>query len=180
MDKIFAPGDPSQVTVLAFLGRMGCALVLGALIAWRPLSRLGGSEPARQSHAHALFMMTLAATLVVMVIGDSLARAFGVVGLGSFVRFRTSLKDPRDAVLFFVAIGVGMACGLGQVVIAALGVATMSLALVPLERSGRPDPQRDAKEEEGRGGGEDGRASADARSLPGSPAPKARAFEGLK
>lgn len=138
MDKIFAPGDASQVTVLAFLARMGCAMVLGALIAWRPLSRLAGAQPSRQSHA--LFMMTLAATLVIMVIGDSLARAFGVVGLGSFVRFRTSLKDPRDAVLFFVAIGIGMACGLGQVVIAALGVATMSLALVALERSGAKAP----------------------------------------
>lgn len=135
MDKIFAPSDPGQVSVVAFLGRMSCALVLGALIAWRPLSRLAGAAPPKPAHSHALFMMTLAATLVVMVIGDSLARAFGVVGLGSFVRFRTALKDPRDAVLFFVAIGVGMACGLGQVVIAALGVGTMSLALVPLERS---------------------------------------------
>src|SRR5688572_19853059 len=101
MDQIFAPTDPSQVTVVAFLGRMACALVLGALIAWRPLSRLAGAPAPKPAHAHALFMMTLAATLVVMVIGDSLARAFGVVGLGSFVRFRTALKDPRDAVLFF-------------------------------------------------------------------------------
>lgn len=139
MDKIFAPSDPTQVSVLAFLGRMGCALVLAALIAWRPLSRLAGAPAPKQSHAHALFMMTLAATLVVMVIGDSLARAFGVVGLGSFVRFRTALKDPRDSVLFFVAIGVGMACGLGQVIIAALGVGTMSLALIPLERAARPE-----------------------------------------
>ena len=137
MDKIFAPSDPSQVTVVAFLGRMACAVVLGALIAWRPLSRLAGAPPPKPALSHALFMMTLAATLVIMVIGDSLARAFGVVGLGSFVRFRTALKDPRDAVLFFVAIGVGMACGLGQIMIAGLGVGTMSLALIPLERSGR-------------------------------------------
>jgi hypothetical protein len=56
--------------------------------------------------------MTVASAMVV-VIEDSLARAFGVVGPGSFIRFRSAIKDPRDVVSFFLAIGTGMACGMG-------------------------------------------------------------------
>ncbi len=118
------------------LVRLACAIVLGCVLAWRPFSR----RPARTDVKHALLIMTVAAAMVVTVIGDSLARAFGVVGLGSFIRFRSSLKDPRDVVLFFVAIGTGMACGLGTVVTAALGVAVLWTILGVLDFLSRNEP----------------------------------------
>ncbi|HYF00553.1 MAG TPA: DUF4956 domain-containing protein, partial [Planctomycetota bacterium] len=69
-----------------------------------------------------------------------LARAFGVVGLGSFIRFRSALKDPRDVTLFFVSIGTGMACGLGAVPIAAVSLAVLWAILVVLDLVDRPQP----------------------------------------
>src|SRR5262245_49007611 len=104
--------DTTTLEVITLLGRVGWAMALGVLLAWRPLSRLVGGPPSRVEIAYALLLMTVAASFVIVVIGDSLARAFGIVGLGSFIRFRSSIKDPSDVVLFFVAIGVGMACGL--------------------------------------------------------------------
>ncbi len=65
---------------------------------------------------------------MVAVIGDSMARAFGLVGLGAFIRFRSGIKDPRDAAVMFVMIGIGMACGLGAVPIAV--VATLFVTVV--------------------------------------------------
>ena len=56
---------------------------------------------------------------MVVVIGDNVARAFGLVGLGSFIRFRSGISDPRDAAVMFVMIGIGMACGLGLPLMAA-------------------------------------------------------------
>ena len=114
---------------------MAAALALGTLLAWRPLSRLAGGRPARPEIAHALQLMALAASLVIVIIGDSLARAFGIVGLGSFIRFRASIKDPSDVVLFFSAIGVGMACGLGLIPHAAVGTAVLSGVLVLRDRA---------------------------------------------
>jgi len=116
--------------------RLACATLLGAVIAWRPLSR----RPMKTEVRHALLMMTVASTMVIVVIGDSMARAFGVVGLGSFIRFRSSIKDPRDVVLFFLAIGTGMACGLGAVPVAATGVAAVWLLLVVLDHNTAPEP----------------------------------------
>jgi hypothetical protein len=125
MDKLFDLSFP----VSALLARLACAIALGAVIAWRPLSH----RPLKVDVKHALLIMTVAAAMVVVVIGDSMARAFGVVGLGSFIRFRSSIKDPRDVTLFFLAIGTGMACGLGAVPIAAVGVATVWALLVALD-----------------------------------------------
>jgi hypothetical protein len=132
MDKYF----DLNVSIPVLLVRLGCAIVLGTVIAWRPFSR----RPIKVEVKHALLIMTVAATMVVIVIGDSLARAFGVVGLGSFIRFRSSIKDPRDVTLFFLAIGTGMACGLGAVPVAAVGVGVMWLLLVALDWNYVPPP----------------------------------------
>ena len=135
MDKLF----DLSVPVWLLITRLGCAIALGAVIAWRPLSR----RPLRPDVRHALLIMTVAAAMVVVVIGDSMARAFGVVGLGSFIRFRSSIKDPRDVVLFFLAIGTGMACGLGAVPVAAVGVATVWALLVALDWNWKPSAPPD-------------------------------------
>lgn len=119
-----------SVPIPVLMVRLSCALALGAVVAWRPFSR----RQVRPEVSHALLLMTVAAAMVVIVIGDSMARAFGVVGLGSFIRFRSSIKDPRDVVLFFLAIGTGMACGLGSVPVAGVGVTVVWATLVVLDR----------------------------------------------
>lgn len=137
MGQYFDLSFPPKV----LLARLGCAILLGCVLAWRPFSR----RPARTDVKHALLIMTVAAAMVVTVIGDSLARAFGVVGLGSFIRFRSSLKDPRDVVMFFVAIGTGMACGLGTVGTAAIGVAVLWSILGVLDFLSRHEPAEKEK-----------------------------------
>ncbi|HYF00241.1 MAG TPA: DUF4956 domain-containing protein [Planctomycetota bacterium] len=132
MDKYF----DLSVSIPVLLARLGCAVALGAILAWRPLAK----RPIKVEVSHALLIMTVAAAMVVVVIGDSLARAFGVVGLGSFIRFRSSIKDPRDVTLFFLAIGTGMACGLGAVPVAAVGVGVLWALLVALDWTWAPPP----------------------------------------
>ena len=132
MDKYF----DLNVSIPVLLARLGCAVVLGAVLAWRPLAK----RPIKIEVVHSLLIMTVAAAMVVIVIGDSLARAFGVVGLGSFIRFRSSIKDPRDVTLFFLAIGTGMACGLGAVPVAAVGVGVLWALLVALDWNYAPPP----------------------------------------
>ncbi|MFL5303607.1 MAG: DUF4956 domain-containing protein, partial [Polyangia bacterium] len=73
-------------------------------------------------------LIAIAGALMVVVIGHSTARAFGLVGLGGFIRFRSGIKDTRDAAVMFVMIGIGMACGLGAVPMAL--VATLFAAVV--------------------------------------------------
>ena len=58
-----------------------------------------------------LIYLSIITTIVMMVIGNSLARAFGLVGALSVIRFRTAIKDVRDICFIFFALIIGMATG---------------------------------------------------------------------
>ena len=68
-----------------------------------------------------IIMLTLITALVIMVIGNNLARAFGLVGAMSIIRFRTAVKDTQDIMFIFFALALGLACGSGAFAIAITG-----------------------------------------------------------
>ncbi|MBN1700065.1 MAG: DUF4956 domain-containing protein [Spirochaetales bacterium] len=61
--------------------------------------------------------MTIAAAM--MIVGNELARAFGLVGAVSVIRFRTAVQNYRDMAFVFISIVIGMACGLEFYILAA-------------------------------------------------------------
>ena len=75
-------------------------------------------------------ILGMVTALVMMVIGNSIARAFSLVGALSIIRFRTPVKDTRDTAFVFFALAVGMAAGTGSHVIAVLGAATIGLLIL--------------------------------------------------
>ena len=73
------------------------------------------------SFINTLVLLSMLMCLVMMVIGNNIARAFGLAGAMSIIRFRTVVKDTRDTAFVFYALGVGMACGTGNLKIALIG-----------------------------------------------------------
>jgi uncharacterized membrane protein YhiD involved in acid resistance len=71
-----------------------------------------------------------------MIIGESLARAFGIAGAASIIRFRTPVEDPKDITILFLLMALGMATGLGAFVIAGAGTAFVCVFLFVLEHVG--------------------------------------------
>jgi uncharacterized membrane protein YhiD involved in acid resistance len=61
------------------------------------------------------------ATMVLQAIGDNIASGLGMLGALNIVQFRTNLRNPRDSVFMFAALGVGISCGLYGFIIASLG-----------------------------------------------------------
>ena len=80
-----------------------------------------------------IFMFGILSAAVTMLIGNNIARAFGLVGALSIIRFRTAMKDPLDAVFIFWALAVGMACGTGQHLLSAAIVVLASVMLASLK-----------------------------------------------
>ena len=79
------------------------------------------------------FMITnifiaLIVCMVIMIIGNSIARAFALVGALSIIRFRTVIKDTKDIAYIFWSLAAGMACGTSSYFIAVLG--TIIIALI--------------------------------------------------
>jgi len=64
-----------------------------------------------QSYVHTLVLMGMITTVIMIVIGSNIARAFSLVGALSIIRFRNAVKETRDVGYIFLAMAVAMACG---------------------------------------------------------------------
>jgi uncharacterized membrane protein YhiD involved in acid resistance len=100
-------------------------------------------------HYSAVFVNSLVAlsmitTIVITVIGNNLARAFGLVGALSIIRFRLAIKDMKDIVFVFLALAVGMAAGVGLPVTAITGAIFIGTVMFILSRTHGASPKRQA------------------------------------
>jgi uncharacterized membrane protein YhiD involved in acid resistance len=142
VDAIHSPGAAASIfgfesfhaaRFAAVFARLLVAFALSATVSYRPwralIPRRRRPLPPTLENAQAQTLIAVAGALMVSVIGDNMARAFGLVGLGAFIRFRSGIKDPRDAAVMFVMIGIGMACGLGNVPIALVAAAFCGVVL---------------------------------------------------
>src|SRR5262249_38569232 len=93
--------------------RFSLAAFLAALLAFRP--RKGMPLSRRNPYvAETQILMAVVAAAMMMVVGDSAARAFGIFAAASLVRFRTNIRDPKEITVLLVCLGVGLAAGVGR------------------------------------------------------------------
>ena len=92
-------------------------------------------RPTGRAMQHAQILLCVSGAMMMIIIGDSLARAFGIAGAASIVRFRTPVEDPKDVTIIFLLMSLGMACGLGAFAIAGLGAAFLCVFLYVLDRT---------------------------------------------
>lgn len=76
-----------------------------------------------QSLVFSFVLLSVTASAVIMVIGNNLARAFGLVGALSIIRFRTVVKDTKDTAYVFFALTIGLATGTSLYAIALISTA---------------------------------------------------------
>jgi hypothetical protein len=82
-----------------------------------------------------LILITMITSIVIMVIGNNLARAFGLVGAMSIIRFRTALKDTWDIAFIFLALALGLAAGSGNHMIGIVGAVVIGLVIWFMHRT---------------------------------------------
>ena len=58
-------------------------------------------------------ILAVVGAVVMLVVGSSLARAFGIVGAAGLVRYRAKIEDPKDAGVMLSTLAVGLAAGVG-------------------------------------------------------------------
>jgi hypothetical protein len=120
------PLAPAQELRFDFLvWRMVLSLPLGFAVAVIYWFTQRTTPPAKDERSlfSTLVLLTILIAMVTQVIGDNVARAFGLVGALSIVRFRTVVEDTRDTAFVIFAVVVGMAVGAGYPEIALVGLA---------------------------------------------------------
>ncbi len=113
------------------LVRLPLAAVLGAALAMRPKRR--GTPPRTPAVIHTQIILAIVGAAIMLVVGASLARAFGIVGAANLIRYRSKIEDPKDAGVMLCALAVGLASGVGLYALAAFSTVFIVLALAIIE-----------------------------------------------
>ena len=116
------------------------AALLGATLAFRPRRR--GTPPKDSAVIQTQIILAVVGAIVMLVVGASLARAFGIVGAASLVRYRSKIGDPKDAGVMLACLAVGLASGVGIYWVAA-GSTAFVWAVLWLLESLEPEQRRD-------------------------------------
>lgn len=112
--------------------RFSLAAFLAGLLAFRP--RRGLSFSRRNPFvAQTQILMAIVAAAMMMVVGDSAARAFGIFAAASLVRFRTNIRDPKEITVLLICLGVGLAAGIGRADMAVILTLFVLITLAVLE-----------------------------------------------
>ena len=147
----YQDGSGPGPSPLVELAKLAVAAVLGMLvtIVQRHYRSDRSSNPTLEQ---AQVLLCVSGALMMIIIGSSLARAFGIAGAASIIRFRTPVEDARDITVLFLLMGLGMAAGLGGFAVAGLGTVFLCamFPILNLFASDRPRTMMVEIEAEGR------------------------------
>ena len=143
LDGLFASLYGDTATAAMFLVSAAAALVLGGIIAWVSRKTNNGSD----SLFGALIFLPFLVQLVIMLVNGSVGTGVAVMGAFSLIRFRSAPGSAQDIAVIFLAMTVGLACGMGYIglaILATLVVCGISLIRYSLP-SGHGGADRDLK-----------------------------------
>jgi uncharacterized membrane protein YhiD involved in acid resistance len=121
----FSVGDIAIALALSF--------VLSSMIGWvyRATHR---NVSYSQSYVQTLVVLGMIISLIMLVVGSNIARAFALVGALSVIRFRNAIKETRDVGFIFLVMGIGMACGTRFYTLAIIATVAICLVVIVMQR----------------------------------------------
>lgn len=125
--EVFGPARVLGVEqiIVAILASFILAMMVAAVYRWT----YQGLSFSR-SFVHTMVLAAIITSILIMAIGNNLARGLGILGTLAIVRFRTPIRDPRDIIFLFMTIAIGISCGAAVFTVAAIG--TIAFCLVAL------------------------------------------------
>ena len=105
------PPESERQSLIDAVVRLPLAAALGAALAMRP--RRAGTPARKLVVVQTQVVLAVIGALVMVVVGASLARAFGVVGIAGLIRYRAKIDDPKDAGVMLCTLAIGLSSGVG-------------------------------------------------------------------
>lgn len=115
LEGFFASIYGDAIPLSAFLAASAVSLLLGGLIAlcYRKTAGTGGTMSG------ALALLPFLVQVVILLVNGNLGAGVAVAGAFSLVRFRSAPGTARDITAIFLAMTVGLACGMGYLALGA-------------------------------------------------------------
>jgi len=134
LESIFsATTTVDSLTLLGMLSALGAALVLGLLISLAYI-KTHKEEGYSAGFTITLIMLPAIIAVIIMLIGNNVARAFSLAGAFSLIRFRSAPGDPKDIAYVFFTLAVGLGCGMGYLAYALLFAIILCLVMIVLNQ----------------------------------------------
>lgn len=135
MNEFMQAFGPSRILgleqiICALLASFVLSMALASVYRWT----YQGLSYSR-SFVHTLVLASIVTAILIMAIGNNLARGLGILGTLAIVRFRTPIRDPRDIIFLFACLAIGIACGASVFHIAIIGTVFFCLVALYLHRS---------------------------------------------
>lgn len=110
--------------------------IIGAVVLMVPVSwtymAIRSKAKMDQSLLETILILPIAVTGIVLIVHNSLAMAFSLAGVVAGVRYRYALKSTADSLFIFMAVGVGLSCGIGMLLVAAVMTAIFNYTFLIL------------------------------------------------
>ncbi|MDR3310823.1 MAG: DUF4956 domain-containing protein [Oscillospiraceae bacterium] len=131
-ESVFTSDSAAEAfTLPALLAALGTAFALGLLISVVYIRTRGERAPS-QSFALTLVLLPAVITVIILLVGNNIARAFSLAGAFSIIRFRSAPGEPRDITCVLFCMAVGLAAGMGFLLYAAVAGVALCAATVLL------------------------------------------------
>lgn len=137
INAILGGGSAPSPVLVAWLElvKLICSGLVGVVVTMVH-SRFHGDRPPARSLMQAAVLLSVSGALMMIIIGNSTARALGIAGGASIIRFRTPVEDPKDTILLFLLLALGMALGLGAFEVCGYACLFLCSFLALLDRFG--------------------------------------------
>lgn len=135
LDSLFYTGTESVITVGNLLIALAAALVFGVINSLIYL-KAGKNKSPSASFSITLVVLPAVVTVIILLVGNNVARAFSLAGAFTIIRFRSAPGDPKDITYVLFSMAIGLACGMGYIAYAAVAALLLCGVMGILELTG--------------------------------------------
>ena len=114
LDTILTSTTGESLTLANTLIIIGASIILGLIISISYM-KTSKEEVVTSGFAVTLIMLPAIISIIILLVGNNVARAFSLAGAFSIIRFRSEPKDPKDISYIFFTLAVGLSAGMGYV-----------------------------------------------------------------
>ena len=132
LDTILTSTTGESLTLTNTLIILVVSIILGLIISISCM-KTSKEEVVTSGFAITLIMLPAIISIIILLVGNNVARAFSLAGAFSIIRFRSEPKDPKDISYIFFTLAVGLSAGMGYILYAILFTIILCLIMFVLK-----------------------------------------------